>query len=119
MAKVQKSTRIANLPLAEREVAKAVIGWLRMRGWLALRLNAGAVRGITGNSFMRLQPKGCPDWVALRYDRQPLFLEFKKSHGGKLSADQLAFHEDLTRRSLRVWVVSNINEFLKMADELF
>ena len=72
--------------LKESDITTQIKGFLESRGWYAIRLQSGTVRGVTGGTFMRLGKRGLPDWCFLR-GREALMVEMKRP-GGKLSADQ-------------------------------
>lgn len=116
--------KVASFPLSEKAVTDQCISFLRAKGFLCIRMQSGTVRGLTGGSFIKLNPKGTPDWIAiygcyLTGYTKTLFLEMKRSKGGKLSADQVAWHADAAKKNLAVLVVSDFDQFRREYDALF
>jgi hypothetical protein len=67
--------------LAEREVTKAAIAYLRLRGWRCVRMQSG---GFTNPQFgyHQIGEPGMPDWIAIYYMQDSealiLWIEMKK-----------------------------------------
>jgi len=116
--------RVKSIPLSEKAVTEQVIGFLKAKGFTCFRMQSGTVRGLTGGSFIKLNPKGTPDWIAIYgcyrtgYTKT-IFLEIKKSTGGRVSKDQEAWHADAARKNLAVFVVSDFDAFRKDFETLF
>lgn len=100
MTTPRRVTAVRIPALRERDVTRVGIDWLRSRGWKMMRLQSGAVRALTGNTFMRLSEAGTPDWVGLR-EMAGLLVEFKRP-GKKPSKVQAGFHADCERRGIPV-----------------
>ena len=116
--------KITSIPLSEKQVTEQVIGFLKSEGFVCFRMQAGTVRGLTGGSFIKLNPKGTPDWVAIsgcyvKGYAKTIFLEMKRSKGGKLSPDQISWHTEAAKDNLAVFVVSDYKEFRKQYESLF
>ena len=81
----------------EKEILAQCRDYLRLTGWLCLRVNSGAVTGeYKGRRrFVRFtDTPGVSDLLALR----EVFLAAEcKRPGGKLTADQAAFLEDVRK----------------------
>ena len=78
---------------SEKEVTAQVKQYLESQGWLYIRLQSGLLR-TADRRFLRVGKPGTPDSIAvlgcyMSGYTKTLFLEFKKSKGGKLSADQI------------------------------
>ncbi len=116
--------KISSIPLSEKAVTEQCIGFLKAKGFLCFRLHSGTVRALTRGTFIKLNPKGTPDWIAVsalyKYGyTQTLFLEIKRSKGGKLSEDLIAWHAEARRNRLTVLVVSDFKEFKAQYDDLY
>lgn len=116
--------KVSTLPLSEKQVTDQCISFLRAKGFTCFRMQSGTVRGLTGGSFIKLNPKGTPDWIAV-YGcyrtgyAKTIFLEMKCSKGGKLSADQVSWHAAAAKKNLSVLVVSDFDTFRKEFETLF
>ena len=112
------------LRLSEREITAQVIGtdkepgFIRMEGWLAMRLQSGVVRGQTRGSFITLGSKGLPDWICAKAGHDPLFVEVKASDG-ELQPDQIAWHAMAKARGLCVITASGLGSFIQEYRERF
>lgn len=111
------------LQLSEKQITEQVKGFLETKGWLYLRLQSGLLRTMD-KRFLRVGKPGTPDAVAVNalYREgytQTLFLEFKRAKGGKLSADQVAWHAEARRNRLTVLVISDFKEFKVQYDDLY
>lgn len=84
------------LKLGERDVTRTCRQYLELRGWHAIRINAGP-----------FGKNGMPDYVFLHYARPAiLFVEFKKP-GGHPSRAQAQVHAEIRRRGGTVWVIDS------------
>lgn len=116
--------KVSVLPLSEKAVTDQCISFLKAKGFQCFRLQSGTVRGLTGGSFIKLNKKGTPDWVAIYgcyrtgYTKT-IFLELKRSKGGKVSTDQAAWHADAAKKNLAVLIVSDFDTFRKQFEALF
>ncbi len=119
-----KDTTLVKIKLSEKQVTDQCIAFLRAKGFTCFRMQSGTVRGLTGGTYMKLNPKGTPDWIAVCSSfragyTKTLFLEMKKSNGGKLSADQVAWHADAARKNLAVMVVSDFDAFREQFEAMW
>lgn len=67
-------------PRTEREVAKDIVDYMQMRGYVAIRCIAGPVRNMRGGEWYAPQignPAGFPDWCFVHFMRYPKFYEIK------------------------------------------
>lgn len=115
--------KIKSIPLTEKQVTEQVKGFLEAKGWTYIRLNSGLLR-TPDKRFMRVGKVGLPDAVAVYgcyasgYTKT-LFLEYKRSSGGKVSKSQSEWHQEALKKKLVVLVVSDFKEFRKQYDTLF
>ena len=95
--------------LTEAEVTLQIKGYIEARGWYAIRLQSGTVRGVTRGTFITLGKKGLPDWVFVRkWAGYPihLFVEMK-APCKKLAPDQVDWFNDANYRGLwAIWADS-------------
>lgn len=103
--------------LTEAQVTQQVKAFLESRGWTGFRLQAGLVRGFTGNAFMRLAKKGTPDWVFVRA-REALFVEMKKPGAG-LSLDQRHWFEWAELSGIQRICADGLDEFMRRYGKIF
>ena len=103
--------------LRESDVTKQIKGFLESRGWYAVRLQSGVVRGITRDSFMRLGKKGLPDWIFVR-GREALFVEMKRP-GKKPSQDQARWFEWAEIQGIMAVWCDGLGNFLEKYGKLF
>ena len=105
--------------LSERDVALQIRTWLEARGWYAIRLQSGTVRGVTRGTFMRLGVPGLPDWVFLRkwggYAIH-LLVEVKRK-GGKLRPEQVAWNAMADRLGLWHILADSLESFIAKYEE--
>lgn len=103
--------RWAALPaLRERDITEQVKGFLESRGWYAVRLQSGTVRGVTRGTYINLGAKGLPDWIFVRA-REALFVEMKKP-GGVPSADQKKWLERAEIQGIMAIVADGLGTFM-------
>lgn len=103
------------IKLSERDVTAAVKGWLEAKGWYAIRLQSGLVRGNTRGTFIRLGENGLPDWVFLRaWKGYPIALMVEMKAGGKKPGpDQVAFEAKAKRMGLTVLWCDSLEMFIE------
>mgnify|MGYP003659669333 CR=1 FL=1 len=105
--------------LTEADVTSQIKGYLEARGWYAIRLQSGTVRGVTRGTFMRVGKPGLPDWVFVRkWGGYPihLFCEMKKP-GKKLAPDQVAWFKDAEYRGLWTIWADSLEMFVEKYEE--
>jgi len=95
----------------EREVLRAVMDWLKARGFLRWRVNSGALE-TPGGRHVRFGAKGMADVIALGPEGRAIFVECKRERGGRLSAEQAAFLETVNRQG-GLGIVVNSTESLE------
>lgn len=101
----------------EREVLKVIRDYLRLTGWLTIRLNSGSVVGeYKGRRrLVRFNDMpGCADLLAVKH--VALFVEVKRP-GGKTSKDQDAFLEDVRRHGGLGFVVDGLDSLKQQLEE--
>lgn len=111
------------LALTEKQVTEQVKQFLEINGWTYLRLQSGLLR-TADKRFLRVGKAGLPDAVAFHGCYEPgytktLFLEFKKSSGGKLSPEQEAWRLAAIKKRLMFMVVSDFKEFKQQYEDLY
>src|SRR5689334_8760722 len=93
--------------LAERDVSRTCLDWLRAKGFRCYRLQSGMVRGWTRGTPIRLNANGTPDLLCVRAKEEGigcfdvLFVEFKRK-GGKVRAEQITMHVALRQDGFTV-----------------
>lgn len=96
------------LKVAEKHVTRVCREYLELRGWSAVRLNAGA--------FTR---PGLPDYIFLDYQRPAiLWIEFK-APGGRPSRVQLEVHAEIRRRGGMVWLIDSYEALVDAYEAAF
>lgn len=101
----------------EREVLKQCRDYLRLRGFLVIRINSGAQVGeYKGKKrFIRFNDtNGVSDLLALR-DSTVIFIEVKRP-GGKLSDHQAAFLDDVRRHGGVGICVSSVDDLRRQLE---
>ena len=89
------------LNLAERDITLTCRQYLEVRGWRAVRINAGPF----GKS-------GMPDFLFLNYKTSDhLWIEFKAPNG-RIGPKQREWIDDEVRRGAKVLIVSDIDWFI-------
>ena len=92
--------------MSETEIQKQIIDFLKKKGWLVFRMNAGLVK--KGSYTFHMAPKGTPDLMAVGPDRL-LWIEVK---AGKKQPEpeQLEMHKQLRDLGEEVIVVWSLDE---------
>ena len=110
-----KLSRPAAPQLSEKQVIRACIDLLNMRGYKAWRIHVMRVRTVDGR-WLQLGDRGDPDYVVL-HGRFPGFCMEVKRPGGKLRPMQAFRHQQLrTGWRMAIAVVDSVEslaEFLK------
>jgi Holliday junction resolvase len=103
--------------LRENEIQKQLLEVLRASGWLAIRMNSGAVK--VGSRFIRNyiihnngKSSGFPDIFAIK-NGEILLIEVKRA-GGKVSPAQIEFHELVKKHGSKVHVIDNVDNLEKI-----
>lgn len=107
--KIYKNKPALNL---ERELVKACLDYLTLRGYVAIRSNAGLIVIPTDRGkkrAVRLSPQGTPDIVACSPRGRFIAVECKTERG-KVSSEQSVFLERLKERGAFVFVVRSVDE---------
>ncbi len=102
--------RAPKLPtLTEKQVTEQVIGWLKVNGWLCVRLQSGLME-LPGNRRIRVGTPGLPDWACFNHDRY-FFLELK-APGKAPSIAQLDWMRMAHTKGLTVLWADGLGNFL-------
>lgn len=82
-------------PVPEKDIQRAVLDYLLMRGHLAFKPGSGAFRmSYQGRDrFVRMGPKGCSDIIGAEKGTGKFFAVEVKSRDGRLTEDQKEFLE--------------------------
>jgi hypothetical protein len=100
----------AKLPaLTEKQVTEAVIGWLRVKGWMCVRLQSGLM-DLPGNRKIRIGIPGLPDWCCFKGSRY-FFLEMKRPRK-ELSEDQKIWFALAERNKINAMWCDGLGNFL-------
>jgi hypothetical protein len=92
----------------EKQVKESCINYLKKQGWEITTIYTGGVP--TSSGLIPNPAKGIPDCIATHKEFEKLiWIEWKKSHGGKLSEFQINFHERLKICKQLVFVVNSLN----------
>ena len=97
----------------ERDVLRACLEYLRLKGHYVIRVNGGAFRTDKGHYVRCTDMPGVPDLIGLTWDGKPLAVECKSSTG-KQSKEQELFMKNWIYRQ-GVYVVARSVECLKEA----
>ncbi len=105
---------LAKLPaLKERDTTAQCKGHLEAYGWTLLRLQAGTLRGLKDNCFIRLNKKSTPDWWVMKPLRDSggllhgFYMEMKKPKG-KARDDQAKRIAELQQRGYKAVVIDGL-----------
>ena len=102
--------------LSEKDVAKACVQFLALRGWKAERLNVGTFKTKDGRWHTEGYT-GRPDYVAL-HKRHPAFYLETKRPDGKLSLDQeKTIFEIAHCFGIAIVTVHGVEELIRFLDE--
>lgn len=93
--------------MSETDLSRSIAGALTKLGYPVVRIQSGVVR--VGANYVHLADRGTPDRVVLLRGGRVLWLEVK-TPSGLLSADQVAWHANATRRGHTVRVVKSVSE---------
>lgn len=106
-------------PTRERDVQRQCLDYLALRGLFSYRNNTGAFAGeYKGRKrFVRFGVKGAPDVIACIRGRFIGF-ETKRPEGGKLSADQEAFRNNLIAAGGAYFVIRSLNDLIEALEGL-
>lgn len=97
--------------LRERDIIAQCLGWLRTKGWRAIRLQSALAND--GGRRYRIGEPGIPDYIIVRAlnadvrGDECFFLETKPP-GGKLRPAQLLWHEQARHEGLTVCVADGL-----------
>lgn len=92
--------------MSETEIQKQIIDFLKKKGWLVFRMNAGLVK--KGSYTFHLSPKGTPDLMAVGPEVL-IWIEVKAGKA-KPTPEQLEQHAALRVRGQKVVVVWSLDE---------
>lgn len=85
----------AKLPrLSEREVIRACLDLLALRGYFVVRVHSGTFKSVDDRRWIKGAPKGTPDYACLHARRPGFLLEFKRP-GAKPSPEQDTKHFEI------------------------
>lgn len=101
----------AVVPL-EHDIQNAIVDYLRMRGYLVLRLNAGATvieQPNGGRRVIRGMPAGTPDLQALKAGQPALFIEVKRP-GNKPTERQYQAMRELISHGAACLVATSVED---------
>jgi hypothetical protein len=90
--------RLTSDELVESDIIRQCLDLLVMRGWLPLRLHCGALKSPDGRHWVKLHPKGTPDYIVTHWHYPAFFLETKRPKGGVISDTQAQRHREITRQ---------------------
>lgn len=99
----------------ERDVAKALVDFLKAEGWRVIRLQTGVFRGMSGGRPRWIGEKGMPDYICLSTFTMPhdaerfFFLETKSLKGFKRFTQTL-WHEQAERDGFLVCTARSLDE---------
>ena len=108
--------------LLEKDVTRQVSDFLVYRGWRRFRNNVGGKYDAHGN-YTPYGERGMPDMLFVNYHRikkpwsMMLWIETKRSRGGRLSEYQLEWQEAERARGAIVLCVSDFREFEQWYNE--
>ena len=89
--------------MKESEIQKQCIDWLRANGFWANKLHVGPIQLGNGKRWAKNPLRGAPDIIAIR-DAIYYGIEVKRP-GGKLSNEQIRFHEEIRAKGGAVIMV--------------
>jgi len=94
--------------LLERDITRTVRDYLELRGWRAVRINAGP-----------FGKAGMPDFLWIHYQRRLMFWTEMKAPGGRLGPLQSQWIEDERKRGALVLVVGDVTAFINFYEKTF
>lgn len=99
--------------MTETAIQKEIMDYLRARGCLVYRMNAGIIK--LGRRTIHLAPAGTPDLLVLNRYGNTTWIEVK-TPDGKLSRDQRAMQAELESRNQDVITVRSVEEVMEIWD---
>ncbi len=93
--------------MSETDISRAIQKALRSLGCMVVRVHSGAFR--VGSHWVKAAEAGCPDYICLTTDARTIWLETKTATG-KLSDEQIAWHERARAMGHRVVTVRSVAE---------
>lgn len=99
--------------LTEKQVKIKVVGYLRKQGWEVFTVYLGGIP--TGLGMLASNPlKGFPDLICTHSgQKEIMYVELKKTKGGKVSTEQLVWHARLRDCNQKVYVITSIEDLKK------
>lgn len=103
---------------SEKQVVASCRAYLKRQGWITKLIYTGGIP--VGFGKLAANPcKGIPDCLAFHVPTQTfLWIEFKKSSGGILSQEQIAFHALLRSCGQIVFVINSLESLKKQLNEV-
>ena len=102
---------------SEHSIQSAIMVAVSKHHCTVFRSNVGKVKNIDGRWFDTGLPKGHPDLYGFRWsDHQVFYLEIKNERG-KPRADQVRFHEMLTKRGVIHGIARSPEDAIKIVEE--
>lgn len=100
---------------SEDKVKAECIAWLKIKGYVSRTVYLGGIP--VGIGKLAPNPlKGFPDTIVmapyLKESKRFALIEYKKSHGGVLSQEQLNWHAELKACGIKVFVINSVKQLI-------
>ncbi len=112
-----KRRKASGVPvIAEKDVQRGVIDLLQAAGWIVVRVHVGMFKGWNRDTpvSMNKGKEGFPDLIAVCHSRdglsRVLFIETKRSKGGKLSQQQEQWRDHLLSQGYEWVLVQDVQQ---------
>ena len=92
-----------NRPTLEKDVERKVALWAKNNGIIAIKLHGTNQKGIPDRMF--------------GYKGRVIFIEFKRTIGGRLSLFQKTFKSKLEKSNFPVYIINNYENSIKLLKE--
>lgn len=97
----------------EKQVVLACTRYLKSKGWITKTIYTGGIQAPSGR-LVTNPAKGIPDCIAFNLKKQKIiWIEYKRSAGGKISPEQQQWHDDLRSCGQLVFVVTSVSSLIK------
>jgi hypothetical protein len=119
VSQISKTRGKNEIKLSEDQVISVCTPFLKQQGWISHTLFTGGIP-IGSGRYATNPCKGICDAICFHMTKNKLiWIEYKKSHGGIISADQEYWHKSLRECGQIVFVVNSLESLKEQYNETF
>jgi hypothetical protein len=117
---IVKVKTTSEIKQSEDKVKAECIAWLKLQRYVSRTVYLGGIP--VGMGKLAPNPiKGFPDTIVMnpfaKSGKKFLLVEYKKSHGGILSQEQLNWHAELKACEIKVFACNSLNSLIEQFNE--